>query len=345
MTTAMPDRPAVGTAKPREERIAKRLLGKTNWPVTPIGLGTWSMGGAWGATDDVTSRKALQVALAEGVDFFDTADNYGDGHSEVLLGEAVCSLGGAKRYVATKMGRRASADEYTLDNFRRWTDASRERLGVSTIDLVQLHCPPAEVYSRPAVFEALDQLVVEGRARHYGVSVQSVAQGLQALSYEGVATLQVVFNIFRQRPAQELFPTAQAAGVGVIARIPLASGLLSGKLTRDTAFSNDDHRFFNRHGEVFDVGETFAGVDYELGLKAAEQLRGAVPKGMTMAQFALRWALMFEAVSVVIVGARKPEHVREAARVTNLPPLAESAMATATDVYSWMIAPHVGNRW
>lgn len=345
MTTGRERRAGVDTTERLAGQLGKRILGKTNLSVNPIGIGTWSMGGAWGPTDDRASREALRVAIAQGVDFFDTADNYGDGHSEILLGDVLSTASGNKPYVATKMGRRANYDEYTLDNFRRWTDASRERLGVDKIDLMQLHCPPPEVYSQAAVFDALDELVAEGRILHYGVSVQSIAQAMQALSYPRVATLQVVFNLFRQRPARDLFPAARDAGVGIIARVPLASGLLSGKLTRETSFSQDDHRSFNRHGEAFDVGETFAGVDYELGLRAVERLRKLVPDGVTVAQFALRWILMFEAVSVVIVGASKPEHVREATLVTQLPPLTDGAMTASAEVYNSMIAPHVGDRW
>jgi len=321
-----------------------RPLGGTGLEVNPIGIGTWSMGGSWGTVDDTASTEALRVAVAGGADFFDTADNYGDGRSERLLGTVLASLQ-VPVVVATKMGRRASAPEYTLESFRRWVGASRERLGVDSIDLMQLHCPPPEIYSNPAVFEALDRLVAEGAIRHYGVSVQTIDQGMRCLDYPGVETLQVVFNIFRQRPAERLLSAARERGVGVIARIPLASGLLTGELRSDTAFAADDHRSFNREGEAFDVGETFAGVDYEVGLSAVEELRRWVPAGMTMAQFALRWILMFDAVSVAIVGASKPRHVEEALAVRSMPPLPSEVMDAVGALYAERIDPVIGSRW
>lgn len=330
--------------EPHHNDGLKRLLGRTGYRVCPVGIGTWSMGGSWGPADDATSMAALEAAVAGGIDFIDTADNYGDGRSERLIGRLQKATN-APLVVATKMGRRATAQEYTLTNFRQWIEASRDRLNVDVIDLVQLHCPPAEVYDNIEVFDALNELVREGIVRHYGVSVQTISQAFKCLTHPGVETLQVVFNLFRQRPSWDLFPAAKDAGVGIIARLPLASGLLTGTLRRDTVFALDDHRSFNRHGEVFDAGETFAGVDYETGLQAVEELRQLVPDGMSMAQFALQWVLMFDAVTVAIVGASKPHHVVEAQKVTELPRLSDAVMEAAHDLYMNRIDSCVAGRW
>src|SRR5438876_3966578 len=274
-----------------------RRLGKTGREVSEIGFGAWAIGGSWGQTDDAESLAAMHAAVDAGVTFFDTADVYGDGRSERLIARLLRERD-EPLVVATKFGRRAPLDpaQYTYDNLRAWLERSRTNLGVDVVDLVQLHCPPWEVYYRPEVFEACERLVEDGVGRAYGVSVEKVEEGLKAIEYPGVATVQIIFNVFRQRPAELFFEQARRRDVGVIVRVPLASGLLTGKFTRDTQFAADDHRLFNRHGEQFDVGETFAGVDYERGLEVVDELRGLVPDGVTMAQFALRWILGFEAV-------------------------------------------------
>lgn len=322
-----------------------RALGATGRLVHPVGLGTWSMGGSWGDRDEETSLAALREAADLGVDFFDTADNYGDGRSERLLGTLRAERPDAPFLVATKMGRRASAEEYTLDNFRRWVDRSRANLGVERLDLTQLHCPPPEVYDRADVFDHLDRLVAEGSIASYGVSVATVEQALKAITYPGVSSIQIVFNMFRQRPAAAFLHRARAAGVGVVARIPLASGLLTGHLTAETVFAQDDHRAFNRNGEAFDVGETFAGVDYDTGLAAVERLRPLVPEGATLAQLALRWILMFPAVTCTIPGAASPRHVKTNMAAADLPPLDPRTMAEVARVYDDLIAPSVAHRW
>jgi aryl-alcohol dehydrogenase-like predicted oxidoreductase len=279
------------------------------------------------------------------VTFFDTADVYGDGRSERLIGRLLRERDGL--FVATKMGRRAPLDpaEYTLANFDAWTARSSENLGVETLDLVQLHCPPTDVYYRPEVFEALDELVAQRRIARYGVSVERVEEALKAIEYPGVASVQIIFNPFRQRPAGRFLVEAERRGVGVIVRVPLASGLLSGKYSRDTEFAADDHRNFNRSGAAFDVGETFAGVPYEAGLEAVEELRPLVPPGATLAQMSLRWILMHEAVSTVIPGARSPEQARANAAAAELAPLDDGVMARVAEVYRERIAPYVHQRW
>jgi aryl-alcohol dehydrogenase-like predicted oxidoreductase len=283
------------------------------------------------------------------VTFFDTADVYGDGRSERLVGRLARERdeGGAPIMVATKMGRRAeqTVANYSPANFRAWNDRSRENLGVDTLDLVQLHCPPTDLYYRPDVFEDLEAMVEEGRIAAYGVSVERVEEGLKALEYPNVATVQIIFNAFRQRPAELFLREAARGGVGVIARVPLASGLLSGRYTRETSFPPDDHRTFNRHGERFDVGETFAGVPFEVGLDAMEALSELVPNGATPAQFALRWILMHDDVSTVIPGARSPDQARANATAADLPKLDEATMTRVAEIYDRRIAPHVHQRW
>jgi aryl-alcohol dehydrogenase-like predicted oxidoreductase len=283
------------------------------------------------------------------VTFFDTADVYGDGRSERLVGRFARdrAAAGAPIFVATKMGRRVEqvVANYTPDNFRAWNDRSRENLSVDTLELVQLHCPPTDLYYRPEVFEELEAMVQEGRIAAYGVSVERVEEGLKALEFPNLASVQIIFNAFRQRPAELFLREAARRGVGVIARVPLASGLLSGRYTRETSFAADDHRTFNRHGEQFDVGETFAGVPFEVGLEAVEELRELVPDGATPAQFALRWILMNEGVSTVIPGARSPEQAAANAAAADLPELDEATMARVADVYARRIAPYVHQRW
>ncbi len=321
-----------------------RPLGRTGLNVSEIGFGAWAIGGSWGPSDDETSLSALRTAVAAGVTFIDTADVYGDGRSERLVGTVLRDH--PELTVATKAGRRL--DPHTADGYadlEPFIDRSLRNLGVEAIDLLQLHCPPTDVYYRPDVFEALDGLVHAGKIKHYGVSVERVEEALKAIEFPGVETVQVIFNTFRQRPTELFFPQAMARNVGVIVRVPLASGLLTGKFTHDTKFEADDHRRFNRHGEAFDVGETFAGVPYEVGLEAVEELRHLVPKGVTMAQFALRWILMFPAVSTVIAGARTPSQAIDNAAASSTPPLSADTMAHVRDVYERLIKAHVHQRW
>jgi aryl-alcohol dehydrogenase-like predicted oxidoreductase len=323
-----------------------RRLGKTGLEVSEIGFGAWAIGGAWGTTDDAVSMEALHAAADAGVTFFDTADVYGDGRSERLLGRLLRERD-ERLVVATKFGRREPPDlaNFTYDRLREWLERSRENLGVETVDLVQLHCPPWEAYYTPAVFDACERLVGEGLTASYGVSVERVEEALKAIEYPGVATVQIIFNVFRRRPAELFFEQARRLGVGVIVRVPLASGLLTGKLTRESSFAADDHRAYNRHGEEFDMGETFSGVDYETGLDAVEELRPLVPEGATLAQLALRWILDFPEVSTVIPGAKTPEQARANAAAARLPPLSEETHALIADVYRRRIAPLVHQRW
>jgi aryl-alcohol dehydrogenase-like predicted oxidoreductase len=323
-----------------------RRLGKTGREVSEIGFGAWAIGGSWGRTDDAESLAAMHAAVDAGVTFFDTADVYGDGRSERLIGRLLLERA-EPLVVATKFGRRAPLDvaHYTYDNLRAWLERSRENLGVEMVDLVQLHCPPWETYYEPAVFEACDRLVGEGLVRAYGVSVEKVEEALKAIEYPGVATVQIIFNIFRERPAELFFEQARRRDVGIIVRVPLASGLLTGKFSRETQFPADDHRAFNRHGEQFDVGETFAGLDFERGLEVVEKLRPLVQEGATMAQFALRWILEFDAVSTVIPGAKTPDQARANAAAAELPPLPEVTLRTIGVLYREWIAPQVQHRW
>jgi aryl-alcohol dehydrogenase-like predicted oxidoreductase len=326
--------------------VESRRLGKTGREVSEIGFGAWAIGGSWGETDDAQSAAAMNAAVDAGVTFFDTADVYGDGRSERLIATLLQERS-EPLVVATKFGRRAPQEvgSYTYENLRGWLDRSRENLGVDTVDLVQLHCPPWDAYYTPAVFEACDRLVEEGFARAYGVSVEKVEEALKAIEYPGVATVQIIFNIFRQRPAELFFREAEERDIGVIVRVPLASGLLTGKFGPDSSFAADDHRAFNRHGEQFDAGETFSGVDFELGLDVVEQLRTLVPEDATLAQLALRWILGFDAVSTVIPGAKTPEQARANAAAADLPPLPEETLRTIADLYRERIAPQVHQRW
>jgi aryl-alcohol dehydrogenase-like predicted oxidoreductase len=326
--------------------VNTRRLGKTGRQVSEVGFGAWGIGADWGAVDDRESLAAMHAAVDAGVTFIDTADVYGDGRSERLVGRLLHERS-EELVVATKFGRRAPLDlaSYTYENFRSWLERSRENLGVETVDLVQLHSLPWETYYTPSVFEACDRLVEQGLVRAYGVSVEKVEEALKAIEYPGVATVQIIFNVFRQRPAELFFREAVARDVGVIARVPLASGLLTGKFDRDTRFAPDDHRAFNRRGEAFDVGETFAGVDYEAGLEAVEELRGLVPEGMTLPQLALRWILDFPAVSTVIPGAKTPEQARANAAAASVSPLSAEVRAAIADVYRRRIAGYVHQRW
>ena len=326
-----------------------RRFGRIDREVSEVGFGAWQIGADWGDVDEDDALATLHAAADAGVTFFDTADVYGDGRSERLVGRFARERADAGEpvFVATKMGRRVeqTVANYTPENFRAWNDRSRENLGVDRLELVQLHCPPTDLYYRPDVFEELEAMIEEGRIAAYGVSVERVEEGLKALEYPGLASVQIVFNAFRQRPAALFLGEAARRGVGVIARVPLASGLLSGRYTRETSFAPDDHRTFNRHGEQFDVGETFAGVPFEVGLDAVEELRELVPDGATPAQFALRWILMHDGVSTVIPGARSPEQARANAAASDLPALDEATMARVGDVYARRIAPYVHQRW
>jgi aryl-alcohol dehydrogenase-like predicted oxidoreductase len=327
--------------------MEQRRLGKTGRSVSAIGFGAWAIGGSWGSVDDDVSLAALHAAADAGVTLIDTADVYGDGRSERLIGRFLRDRAGEAFFVATKMGRSVSqvAANYTPEAFRDWVDGSRERLGVDRVDLVQLHCPPIEVYYRPDLFEALDALVADGSIAAYGVSVERVEEALKAIEFPGVATVQIIYNIVRQRPADRFLAEAARRDVGVLARVPLASGLLSGKLTRDTAFQPDDHRAFNRHGESFDVGETFAGLDYETGLELVEELRSLVPPGATLTQLALRWILMAEAVTVAIPGAKTPDQARANAAAADLAPLPSATMERIRELYEERAKPLVHQRW
>ncbi len=324
-----------------------RRLGRTGRDVSVIGFGAWAIGGSWGNVDDGESLRALHAAADAGVTLFDTADVYGDGRSEQVIRRFLAERPGETFFVATKMGRRAPLDpgEYTLANFRAWTDRSRENLGVDTLDLVQLHCPPAQVLYMPEVFDALDELVEGGAIAAYGVSVEKVEEALKAIEFPGVASIQIIFNMVRQRPADRFLAEAARRDVGVLARVPLASGLLTGKLTAATTFEADDHRLFNRHGESFDVGETFAGVDYQTGLEVVEELKALVPQGATLAQAALRWILQHEGVTATIPGARTPEQARANAAAGDLAPLPPEAMARVAELYETRVKPLVHQRW
>jgi aryl-alcohol dehydrogenase-like predicted oxidoreductase len=324
-----------------------RTLGKTGRRVSEVGFGAWQIGADWGEVDESAALATLHAAADAGVTFFDTADVYGDGRSERLVGRLVRERPGEAITVATKMGRRMdqTVENYSPEHFRAWNDRSRENLGVDTLDLVQLHCPPTDLYYHPEVFEDLEAMVDEGRIAAYGVSVERVEEALKAIEYPNVATVQIIFNMLRQRPAGLFFAEAARRGVGVIVRVPLASGLLSGRYTRETTFAADDHRSYNRHGELFDVGETFAGVPFEVGLDAVEELRGLVGDGATLAQTALRWILMHDAVSTVIPGARSPEQAQGNAAAAELPPLDDAAMQRVAEIYRGRIAPYVDQRW
>ncbi len=328
--------------------IRTRTFGRTGWNVSEIGFGAWAIGGSWGDVDEAQARDALLAALEAGTTFTDTADVYGDGRSERIIRDVLKQWRGPRPIVATKAGRRLSphvTSGYTGQNLETFVDRSLVNLGVETLDLLQLHCPPTEVYYRPEVFDALDRLVASGKIRFYGVSVEKVEEALKAIEYPNVASVQIIYNIFRQRPADLFFREAKTRNVGVIVRVPLASGLLTGKMNRNTTFSPDDHRQFNRHGEAFDVGETFAGVPYEVALDAVEAIRPLVPPNTTMAAFALRWILMADAVSVVIPGAKSRTQAESNAAASLLPPLSAETMQALRAIYQVEIAKHVHQRW
>jgi aryl-alcohol dehydrogenase-like predicted oxidoreductase len=324
-----------------------RELGQTGWKVSEISFGAWAIGGSWGDVSDKDSLDALHAALDGGVNFFDTADVYGDGRSERLMAKLKKDRK-EKFYIATKAGRRLPKQTpkgYSRGNLTSFIERSLRNLDTDAIDLLQLHCPPTEVYYMPEVFGILDDLVKAGKLRHYGVSVEKVEEALKAIEFPNVQTVQIIFNIFRQRPGELFFAEAQKRKVGVLARVPLASGMLSGKITRESKFAKDDHRAFNRHGEAFDRGETFSGVDFEIGLHAVEELKKLAPKNATMAQLALRWILEFPAVTCAIPGAKRPAQVAENIAASDLPPLSAATMKKICAIYDAEIRPLVHHYW
>jgi aryl-alcohol dehydrogenase-like predicted oxidoreductase len=327
--------------------VEQRVLGRTNRPVSVIGLGTWQLGADWGDVNERDALDVLRAAVESGVTFLDTADAYGDGRSERIIGRFIAGNAGQRLTVATKMGRRVDQvpENYTLENFRAWTDRSRVNLGVETLDLVQLHCPPTPVFASDEVFDALDTLIGEERIASYGVSVETADQALTAIARRGTATVQIIFNAFRRKPLDQVLPAAAAAGVGIIARVPLASGLLSGRYTRDTTFAPDDHRSYNRHGEAFDVGETFSGVDFESGVDATREFATLTLPGATPAQTALRWVIQQPGVTTVIPGARNPEQARLNSAAAGLPPLGGPALDAIENLYDKYFRASVHARW
>ena len=324
-----------------------RELGRTGWNVSTVSFGSWAIGGTWGPVDDDESLAALHRAGELGVNFFDTSDRYGDGRSERLLARFRREHG-EQTYIATKIGRRLDphvAEGYNRVNLTAFVERSLSNLEVDALDLVQLHCPPTEVYYMPETFGVLDELVGAGKIRHYGVSVEKVEEAIKALEYPNLQSVQIIFNLFRHRPANLFFEQAQKKNVGILARVPLASGLLTGKLTPGSTFSPDDHRTFNRQGAGFDRGETFSGVDFERGLEAVEELRQVCPQGMSLVQFALRWILMFETVTCAIPGAKRPAQVDQNVIAADLPALSDETMAAVRSIYDRFIRSSVHHYW
>jgi aryl-alcohol dehydrogenase-like predicted oxidoreductase len=324
-----------------------RRLGRTEWEVSEISFGAWAIGGGWGSVDEEQALAALHKAVDLGVNFFDTADGYGDGRSERLLAR-LRKERNETIYIATKAGRRLdphTADGYNRQNLTAFVERSLRNLETERLDLLQLHCPPTEVYYRPEVFAILDDLVEQGKLRYYGVSVEKVEEALKAIEYPQLQTVQIIFNAFRHRPAELFFKEAKRKQIGILARVPLASGLLTGKMKGTSTFAADDHRAFNRYGESFDRGETFSGVDFETGLQAIEELRPLIPPGATMTQLALRWILMFEAVTCAIPGGKRPEQVVENVAASDLPPLPQETMAKVEEIYKRLIREQVHHLW
>ena len=323
-----------------------RELGRTGWKVSEISFGAWAIGASWGEVSEEDAMASLHRFVDLGGNFIDTADVYGDGRSERLIARLKRERPADEIIVATKTGRRL--DPHVANGYLDLTafiDRSLKNLATDCLDLVQLHCPPTECYYMPEVFDHLDALATQGKIRYYGVSVEKVEEALKAIEYPNVQTVQIIFNMFRQRPAQLFFPEAKRRKIGILARVPLASGLLTGKMTSDTAFEQDDHRNYNRHGESFDVGEMFSGVSYETGLEAVEQLRPLVPSGATMAQLALRWILMFDAVSCAIPGAKRPSQVEDNIHTADLAPLSQETVQQIEHIYTEIIQPQVHHRW
>ena len=326
--------------------LPRRSLGRTGYRLSPVGFGAWAIGGFWGPVDDETSMRALHAAVDAGANFIDTADVYGDGRSEKLIARLLRERPHDQIYVATKAGRKLAEQRpegYSRANLTAWIDESLRNLGVGALDLLQLHCPHPDVYERPEVFSYLDDLVKAGKIRFYGVSVETTDEASRATRHPNVQSVQIIFNLFRMKPAEGFLEEARAREVGIIARVPLASGLLTGKLTHSSTFDLEDHRSFNRHGERFDQGETFSGIPYDEGLAAVEELRAFVPAGQSIGQFALRWILMSEAVTCVIPGAKTAEQVRENASAANVPPIDAATMAAAREIYDRRIRKYV--RW
>lgn len=324
-----------------------RPLGRTGWKVSDISFGAWAIGGFWGHVSEADALATLHKAMDCGVNFIDTADVYGDGRSERLIAR-LRKERKDEIIVATKAGRRLpqqTIEGYSRKNLAAWIEDSLRNLNTDAIDLLQLHCPPTDLYDHAEVFSRLDDFVKEGKLRFYGVSVEKVQEALKALEYPNVQSVQIIFNCFRLKPAEEFFPRAKEKKVGILARVPLASGMLTGKLRPDSTFPKNDHRNFNRHGEMFDVGETFSGVDYDLGLQAVEELGRLVPAGMSMTQFALRWILMFDAVTCAIPGGKRPDQVSDNSHASDLPPLHREAMAEVQRIYEDKIRPSVHSRW
>jgi len=325
-----------------------RALGRTGWKVSEISFGAWAIGGAWGDVSDADAMAALQQAVDAGINFLDTADVYGNGRSERLIAQLKKERAGEEIIVATKAGRRLpkqTVEGYSAANLTLWIEESLKNLNTDCLDLVQLHCPPTDAYYHPEIFGRMDDLVRAGKVRFYGVSVERVEEALKAVEFPHVQTVQIIFNCLRQRPAELFFEQAKKRRVGILARVPLASGMLTGKLTGESQFAADDHRSFNRHGEMFDVGETFSGVDYDVALEAVEQLRALLPEGMTMPQLALRWILMFDAVSCAIPGGKRPEQVADNARAAELPALSNAVMDGVRRVYDARVGALVHQRW
>jgi aryl-alcohol dehydrogenase-like predicted oxidoreductase len=324
-----------------------RQLGKTGYSVSSVSFGAWAIGGTWGTTDDNESLAALHKAIDLGVNFIDTADVYGDGRSERLIARLRHERSESIA-VATKAGRRLdphNTQGYNRANLTQFVERSLKNLDTDALDLLQLHCPPTDVYYRPEVFEILDDLVRMGKIRHYGVSVERVEEALKAIEFPGVATVQIIYNMFRQRPAELFFREAQARNVGILARLPLSSGLLAGKMSRQSVFAPDDHRTFNRHGEAFDRGETFSGIDFETALSAVESLRPLVKGEITMAQFALRWVLMRPEVTCVIPGAKRPDQVLDNCAAADLPEISADTLKAVEALYMNSIRPLVHHYW
>jgi len=324
-----------------------RIFGKTNWKVSEVGLGTWALGGGWGRVSESDAIGVLEKAIERDINFFDTADVYGDGKSEQLIGQVLKSTD-QKIYVATKFGRRLDphvSSGYTKDNLERFLDRSLENLSLDTIDLIQLHCPPIDLYYKPEVFEALDSFVEQGKIQHYGVSVEKVEEGLKAIEYPGVVSVQIIFNIFRQRPLELFFEQCKKKNIAVIARVPLASGLLTGKMNLATKFPEDDHRNYNRQGKFFDVGETFSGVNFEIGLKAVEELKRIKPEDISCVQMALKWILMHSEVSCVIPGAKNTKQLEENISASELTDLDPDVLKSIKIIYEKLIKPTVHYRW
>jgi aryl-alcohol dehydrogenase-like predicted oxidoreductase len=325
-----------------------RALGRTGYKVSTISFGAWAVGGSWGSVKDDESLAALHRAVDLGVNFFDTADVYGDGHSEKLLAQLKRERPGDEIIIATKVGRRSNphvASSYTKENITAYVERSLQNLETAALDIVQLHCPPTQVFYMPEVIDTLDELTKQGKVKHYGASVEKVEEAIKVTEYPNVKTVQIVFNIFRQRPAALFFKLARQRKVGILARLPLSSGMLAGKITRDTSFSKDDHRIFNRHGEFFDAGETLSGFDFETQIKAVDDLRAIAPKRISMAQFALRWILMHPAVTCAIPGAKRPSQVEENCAAADLPALSDAVMAKVAKLYERDVKQHVHDRW